>query len=94
MRIQLLQSGEAARVLEPFFPGKTIFLKKEVYDFLEKESKLNELHNLNLLINFAQNLWEISGTPPEDEPGTIASVIFSKSGVLSKEDNETFFCSF
>lgn len=94
MRIQLLQSGEAARVLDPDFSGKLIFLEKEVHDYLEKEDKLNDLHNMDLIIDFAQNLWEISDTPPTGQPGAIASVIFSKGGILLKKDNNTFFCSF
>jgi hypothetical protein len=93
MRIRLLQTGEAAQVLEPDFSGKSILLKREVYDYLEKEGKLNDLQNMNFIIDFDQNLWEISGIPPVGKPGTIASVVFSKRGALSKTDNETFLCS-
>lgn len=94
MKLELLPSEESARVLEPLFADKSIFLSREVYDFLENEGKLDKLDDMDLVIDFSQNRWEISGNPPVGVPGTIASIVFSVGGTLSTKGHQTFFCRF
>ena len=55
MKVETCLSEGSARVLEPSFTGKSIFLSREVYDFLEQKGKLDELNNMNLVISFKQN---------------------------------------
>lgn len=94
MKVEICVPEGSARVLEPSFTGKSIFLSREVYDFLDQKGKLDELNNMNLVISFEQNRWEISDNPSIGTPGTIASVLFSVGGILSTTDNEAFVCQF
>jgi hypothetical protein len=92
MEIASVNRHGRARVVNPTFEidGKPlpILLDQSVINFLEQHQLLSvdKLKNLDLLIAFPQEFWEITEKPPVGTPGTIASIIFAQRGSLLIED--------
>lgn len=93
MEITSVDQNGRARVINPTFEidGKPlpVFLDQSVIRFLEQNQlDANKLNDLDLMIAFPQEIWEITGQPPIGRPETetIASVTISKMGSLSIED--------
>ncbi|BAY18739.1 hypothetical protein NIES21_45910 [Anabaenopsis circularis NIES-21] len=86
MRITVNESIGLAKVIEPAFDDRDIYLDKAVLDYLEQENSLNKLENMQFFVEPSLKVWSISGEPPVGTPGTIASLIFYVRGSLNENE--------
>jgi hypothetical protein len=93
MKIEFNSSGNRAKVVEPTFEAKNIYLDGAILTFLREQNKLISLEKMNFNISFSQRQWEISDEPPTGTPGTVASLIFSVGGSLQDgEHSDEIIC--
>ena len=81
MKILISENIDLAKIVEPsfdkgsYFFDKDIYLSKVILDSLQEKGVLDNLENMDFIICSSQKRWEISGKPPTDLTGAVASVL-------------------